>query len=249
MSLRNLNWNIVGLQALITVICMKFADIVLLHQPLEEIILPSCQVVFSIIILLLIRTKIRGSFGSLEIFIGANLGFYLTNQQVNLFCFCFALVAIWLLEANEAQLDILSKNKLLITSMCLMTCCGLALSFFGILSAKWILYALIGWTFQLNCLFGKPFQWDSTPSGGIWFPVEKHNPNLWIVFFFIANLGLLGLRVWTGNFNLALILVLGKIIQKDRSGRWISVTRVIAIFLVVLPEILQSTLHFLLQYY
>ncbi len=249
MFLKNLNWNFVGLQALITVVCMKIAEMAWLERTSEAMLLPSCQIVFAIIVWLFVRTKIGGSFGSLEIFIGANLGFYLTNQPVNLFSFCFALVAIWLLEANEAKLDLLSKKNLLLTTVCLMACCGLVFSFFGILSAKWILYALIGWIFQLSCLFAKPFQWDSTPSGGIWFPVEKHDPKIWVVFFFIANLGLLGLRVLTGNFNLALILVLGKIVQKDKIGRWISVTRVIAVLLVVLPEILQYVLKLLLQYY
>jgi hypothetical protein len=247
--LRSLNYGFVGLQALITIVCFKIADIVLFHQTLQETILPGCQILFAAIILLLLRKYFRGSFGSLELFIGGNVGFYLTNQPVNLFSFCFALIAIWLLEANEARLDVLSKKNLLLTSACLMACCGLVLYFFGIESEKWILSALIGWTFQLTCLLGKPFEWDSTPSGGIWFPVEKHNPNLWIIAFFFANLGLLGLRVVIGNFNLALILVLGKIVQKDRSGRWISITRLIAVFLVILPEVLQNLLQFLLQYY
>jgi hypothetical protein len=248
-TFKNLNWSIVGLQTLVVVICMKIAEMAWLDRTLEALLLPSSQIALAIIILLFLRKNIRGSFGSLELFIGGNVGFYLTNQPVNLFSFCFALIAIWLLEANEARLDVLSKKNLLLTSACLMACCGLVLYFFGIESEKWILSALIGWTFQLTCLLGKPFEWDSTPSGGIWFPVEKHNPNLWIIAFFFANLGLLGLRVVIGNFNLALILVLGKIVQKDRSGRWISITRLIAVFLVILPEVLQNLLQFLLQYY
>jgi hypothetical protein len=246
-TFKNLNWSIVGLQTLVVVICMKIAEMAWLDRTSEAILLPSCQIMFAIMIWLFVRTKIRGPLGSLEIFIGGTIGLFLVNQQFNPLAIGVSLIAIWLLEQNESKPHVLPEKYNLWTTIVLLVFAFLVWHYFGNSSLKWIITVLLGWIFQMSCQLNKPYQWNT--SGDLWHPVKMYAPKLWIVHFTIANLGLLGLTILNGGFNLALILVVGKIIQKDKLGRWFSITRVIAIFLVVLPEILQNILQFLLQYY
>lgn len=244
---RNLNWNLVGLQVLFTVICMKIADIILLNSAPEKILVPSCEIVLAVMILLLLRTKIRGSFGSLEIFIGGSFGLSLVNQKFDFLAIGVALVAIWLLEQNESKPETLTGKHYLWTTVVLLVFAGSAWYWFGVSSLKWIITVLIGWIFQMSYQLDKPNLWNI--NGDVWYPIQICSSKLWIASLTIANLGMLGFATTNSSINLALALVLGQLLQQDKIGRWFSITRLIAFMLVVLPELLQSTLQTLLQYY
>jgi hypothetical protein len=244
-AVKNLNWSIIGLQTLIVVICMKIAEMAWLDHTSEAILLPSCQIVFAVIILLFTCTKIRESFGSLEIFIGGTIGLLLVNQGFNLLAIGVSLVAIWLLEQNEVRPETVTGKHYLWITVVLLGFAILMWYWFGISSLKWIIILLIGWIFQMACMMNHRV-WKT--NSAVWYPVQICRSKLWIANFVLANLGILGLALTNLSINLALILVLGKIFQKDRVGRWISITRVIAISLVVLPEIFQNALQFLLQH-
>jgi hypothetical protein len=247
MFLKNLNWNFVGLQALITIICMKIADIVFLNFAPAKIILPSCEIFIALLVLLFLRKNIRGSFGSLEIFIGTQLGFLLLNQNLNWLATGTALVAIWLLKQNELKPGNLPKEHYLWTTVILAVFAILAWYCFGVASLKWIIAAFIGWIFQMTSQLSNSFQWQTNSS--LWYPEQIHSPYLWVIGFLLADYGITGLHFMNGNINLGLALIFGGILQKDKIGRWFSSTRLIAVSMVAIPEILYNTLQFLLQYY
>jgi hypothetical protein len=244
---KNLNWNIVGFQTLTIVICMKIAQMAWLEVPSETILLPSCQIVFAIVLLFFMRVQIRGSFGSLEIFIGTQIGFFLLNQNLNWLATGTALVAIWLLKQNELKPGNLPEKQYLWTTVVLLVFAILVWYCFGAGSLKWIIAAFIGWIFQMTSQLSNSFKWQTNSS--LWYPKQIHSPKLWIIGFLLANYGLTSLHFIDGNINLGLALILGSILQKDKIGRWFSTTRLIAVSMVAIPEILYNTLQFLLQYY
>lgn len=236
-----------GLQASLTMICLKIADIILLHHSPQEIILPSCQILLAVILLLRLKKYARESFGSLEIFIGGTIGSLLVNQQLNLLAIGVALVAIWLLEQNESKPETLSAKIYLWSTMILLVFAILIWCAFGISSIIWIVTMLIGWIFQMACMTHRSRVWKTNTD--IWYPIQICSPKLWIANLILANLGIIGLALNNLSINLALALVLGQFLRQDKIGRWFSITRAIAFMLVVLPELLQSTLQTLLQYY
>jgi hypothetical protein len=244
--MRNINWSFVGFQTLVTIICMKLAEIVFQFQT-PDLLLPGCQILLAVTLLLLFRNHVRGSFQTLEIYVGTIIGYILLNQNFNWLGAGIALVAIWLLEQNEQKPGSLPKEHYLWTTIAFLICAILAWYCFGSGSLKWIITGFIGWIFQMTSQLSKSFEWHTNSS--LWYPIQNHSPKLWIIGFLIANYGMTGLIFLDRNINLALALVLGKILQKDKIGRWISVTRVIAVFLIILPELLQNMFQFLLQYY
>lgn len=247
MFLKNLNWNFVGLQASITIVCMKIADVVLLHHTFKEQILAICQILFAVVILLRLKKFTRESFGSLEIFIGSGLGMFLINQQFKLLAIVVALVAIWLLEQNESKSETLTGKQYLWTTLLLLVFTILTWCAFGISSITWIITMLIGWIFQMACMTHHSRVWKTNTD--IWYPIQICSPKLWIANLMLANLGIIGVSLIGSSVNLALALVLGQFLRQDKIGRWFSITRLIAFTLVVLPELLQSTLQTLQQYY